>query len=146
MKLQLLATTCALCALAAAPTLAGEPGNLMNMTVTTRMQMGASQLPPNTRTDKTCISAKKPDLRQMVSRNKSCKISDYRQLGGTISYHISCTQPPMSGDGKFTLLANGGIHGTVHAHADAGGRKLGMDMTEDGTRIGSCDYKPQPLQ
>lgn len=134
-------------ALVSTPVLASEPGNLMKITSTTRMSMGSMHMPPPTRTDKVCTSARKPDYRDMVSRNKECRITQYRKAGNIISFHMACGgDTQMSGNGSITLLAGGGIHYTMHMAGTAGGRNMSMDIAEDGVRIGSCAYTPPPGQ
>lgn len=131
-------------ALCAAPAFAGEPGNLMRMTTTAHMQMpGMPNMAPMTHTAQVCTSKAKPDPRQMMQRGQVCKVSNYQRIGNTVSYHVVCGGGMnMGGDGKFTQSADGGIHGTAHMAGGPDGHAMQMEMTIDGTRIGSCDYTP----
>lgn len=140
-SLTCLAVALALCAL---PALASEPGNLMNMTTRMHMQMpGMSAMPPMSHTQKVCVSAKRPDPRDSMRNGGQCHVSNYKLVGNSVSYHVECSAPmQMSGDGKFAMLANHGLHGTIHMRGNAGGQAMQMDMTIDGTRVGSCDYTP----
>lgn len=134
-----------LCALAliVTPVFAqSEPGNLMKETSVTRIQMPGVAMPARTQTMQVCVSAKKPDPREMTKQQKDCTISDYTKVGDTVSYHMACGQMQMSGDARFQLRADGGMHGTIHSDSNAGGQKMVMDMTIDGKRIGSCNYTP----
>ncbi len=134
-------------ALIATPLLAQtEPGNLMKVTVTSKMQMpGMANMPARTSSETVCTSVKKPDPRQLMKKNKNCTVSNYQQAGGTISYHMACTgRMQMSGDGKFEMLSGGNVRGQIQMHManSAGGRTMSMKMSYDGQRIGSCEYTP----
>lgn len=137
----LLAFAIALTALSAG---AAEPGNLMRITSSVHMRMaGMPAMPPMTHTRKTCVAVKKPDPRASMPHGSQCKISHYQHVGNTISYHLSCSgQMPMSGDGKITELAGGGVHGTAHMTSGSSDQPMQMDMSWDGTRLGSCTYNP----
>jgi hypothetical protein len=131
----------ALCTTAA---FASQPGNLMNMTTSMHMQMpGMSAMPPMTHTQKVCVSAQRPDPRDVMRNGGQCHVSQYKLVGNTVSYHVECGAPmQMSGDGTFTMRSDHGIHGSMHVTGNAGGQHTQMDMTIDGTRVGSCDYTP----
>lgn len=119
-----------------------DSGNMMKMKVTMKMQVpGAGVLPERTITQDVCTS-KDHDMRAMVQRQKNCTVSDYRQVGQVVSYHMSCggNPPTMTGDAHFELLSGGNIKGTVHANSVMGGQTAVMDMTYAGVRTGSCDY------
>ncbi len=127
------------------PVVATEQGNLMKMTSTVRMQMAGmpAGMGPMTHTVNVCTSASKPDLSRAMKNAKDCTISDYRQSGDTISYHLSCSGAvQLSGDGKFQRSDNGDIHGSMHMAGQSAGHAMTMDTRIDGTRIGSCDYTP----
>lgn len=124
---------------------ASEPGNMMRMHVTSKMQMAGVpfQLPPINHTQEVCVSAKKPDPREMMKQQKDCKVTDYKESGDTISYRMACTgDVQMSGEGNFQMLANGGLRGTMHIDGTSRGESVAMDMSYEGERIGSCDYTP----
>lgn len=147
MNLRSPSTICGLCALAlfAAPAFAqSEPGNQMQLTNTIKVQMGGTSMPARTTTTQTCVSAKKPDPREMLKQQKECAISNYRQLGDTVSYRLTCTgEMTMVSDATFHFQADGGMHGTVHSEGGVEGRKMVTDVSIDGKRIGSCQYTPQ---
>lgn len=150
MKSQSNAILCTVCAIAIAaivmPACASEPGNLMKVTSSMHMQMaGAPAMAPMQHTQTVCSAVKHPDPRDVMRNGGQCRVSDYKMIGNTVSYHVTCGAPThMSGDGKFTLLANSGIHGVMRMSGNAGGQSMQMDMTVDGTRVGSCDYTPRP--
>jgi len=119
-----------------------DSGNMMKMTVTMKMQVpGAGDLPARTTTQDVCAS-RDHDMRAMLQQQQDCVVSDYRQLGSVISYHLACggNPPRMTGDARFELLPGGDIHGSVHANSNIGGQSVVMDMTYAGQRTGSCDY------
>lgn len=131
----------ALCTL---PALASQPGKLMHTTATMHVQMpGMPAMPPQTHTQTVCVADRHPDPRDMMRNGSQCKVSNYKLVGNTASYHVQCGAPMhMSGDGTFTLLADDGIHGVIHMTADFNGQQMKSDMTIDGKRVGSCDYTP----
>lgn len=142
-----LSTTVALAlALATLPAFASEPGNLMKVTSSMHMQVaGAPAMSPMHTTQTVCTAVKHPDPRDVMRNGGQCRVTNYKMIGNTASYHVECGGPvQMSGDGKFTLLANSGIHGVMHMSGNAGGQSMQMDMTVDGSRLGSCDYTPHP--
>jgi len=126
--------------------LASEPGNMMKMTTITKMEMPGMgvNMPPMTHTADVCVSAKKPDITQMMKSQKDCKVSNYQEVGDTVSYHIECTgKMQMSGDGKFQLTSDSSIHGEMHANGEAGtGQKMTIDVSYNGQKTGACDYTP----
>jgi len=128
------------------PALATEPGNMMKMTSTTKMEMPGMgvNMPPMTHTADVCTSAKKPDITQMMKNQKDCKVSNYQEVGNTVSYHIECTgKMQMSGDGKFQLGSDGSVNGEMHASGEAGtGQKMTIDVSYNGQKTGVCDYTP----
>ena len=119
-----------------------DSGNMMKMNVSMKMQVsGAGELPVRTTTQNVCTS-KDHDMRAMVQRQKDCTVSDYRQVGNVVSYHMTCggNPPAMTGDARFELLSGGAIKGTVHANTRMGEQTAVMDMTYSGERTGSCHY------
>lgn len=131
--------------LLAAPACAqSEPGNLMNVTSTVKMQMTGMSVPPQTHTTQVCASAKKPDPREMLKQLKDCTISNFVQDGDSASYHMVCQgRMPMVGDARFAMHADGSTEGTVHSTSNAAGRAITMDMSIHGERVGSCQYTPK---
>jgi hypothetical protein len=122
---------------------ASEPGNLMKMTTTTRMQMPGMSMPPMSHTSTVCTSVEKPDPRRMMRGQKDCKVTDFKREGNVLSYRMACTGAvTMSGEGRFEMLADGGLRGTVHVTGNSGGREMTMDTDFEGTRVGACDYTP----
>jgi hypothetical protein len=147
MHLRLPATIFGLCtfALVAGPAFAqSEPGNQLQLTNTIEVQMGGTSMPARTTTKQECVSAKKPDPRKILKDQKECTIDNYRQLGDTVSYRVTCSgEMTMVSDATFHFQADGGMHGTVHGEGNVEGRKMLTDMTIDGKRIGSCQYTPK---
>ncbi|MHB1059051.1 MAG: DUF3617 domain-containing protein [Rhodanobacter sp.] len=119
-----------------------DSGNMMKMNVTMKMQMpGAGDIPAQATSQNVCMS-RDLDMRAMLQQQKDCSVSDYRQVGQVVSYHVACggNPPRMTGDARFELLPGGSIKGSVHANSSMGGKSMVMDMTYAGERIGSCDY------
>lgn len=119
-----------------------DSGNMMKMSVSMKMQMpGAGDIPAQATTQDVCMS-RDLDMRAMLQRQKNCTVSDYRQAGNVVSYHVACggNPPGMVGDARFELLPGGSIKGSVHANSSMGGKNMVMDMTYAGERTGSCDY------
>jgi hypothetical protein len=131
-------------ALAVVPASASEPGNMMKMNTTVHMKMaGMPAMGPITHSANVCTSAKKPDPAQLMKNHGECKVSDYKQVGDTITYHMECSgRTRMSGDGKFRMLPDSGIQGTIHIAGESGGQPVSMDMAFDGQRTGACAYTP----
>lgn len=136
------ATVVAAAALAAS---ASEPGNLMKVTSSVHMQMaGGPAMAPMQHTQTVCTAATHPDPRDMMRNGSECRVSSYKLIGNTVSYHVECSgEARMSGSGSFTM-STAGFHGVMHMTGGAGGTPMQMDMTVDGTRVGSCDYTPRP--
>ncbi|WP_286042183.1 DUF3617 family protein [Rhodanobacter thiooxydans] len=115
---------------------------MLKMSVTMKMQVpGAGDLPVRTTTLDVCISSSH-DMRVILQRQRGCVVSDYRQVGHVVSYHLVCggDPPRMTGDASFELLPDGGTNGSVHANGYIGGQGVVMDMTYAGQRTDSCDY------
>lgn len=127
--------------LATTPALAGgEAGNLMKVTSTMKMQMTGMSMPARTQTSEVCVSASRPDPRQMLKQQKDCSISRLAQTADSLDYHMSCTgDTRMDADAHFQRHG-GSMHGTIHSNSDDSGQAMTMDMTFDGVRVGSCEY------
>ncbi len=136
----------ALLALVAGPVSAANPdGRLMSFTMTTTMQMQGMSMPPHSTTRNICTAPGAFDPRQLVGRGMGagCKLSDYRKAGSTITYHVACTQPqPLSSDGSFQQLGDGGFKGEMHTTTTAGGRAITVLTTYEGRQVGTCPYTP----
>ena len=137
--------------LTAAAASATQPGNMMRMTVTTKIQMSGlpSSMPPQTHTTNVCTPKTKPDPRTLIKQQKMCKYSDFKQSGDSASYHVVCGPPmQMTADAtaSFSSQANGDMRGKVHIAGVTHGQPMQMDMTYDGVRTGSCDYTPPPMR
>jgi hypothetical protein len=123
--------------------LASEPGNLMKMTTTTRMQMPGMSMPPMSHTATVCTSARQPDPTRMMQGQKDCKVTDFKRTGNVITYRMACTGAvTMNGEGRFEMLADGGLRGSVHVAGSSGGQEMVTDTTFEGQRLGPCDYTP----
>jgi Protein of unknown function (DUF3617) len=69
--------------------------------------------------------------------NESCKVSDYKADGNTITWSMKCEgAEPMSGNGEFTYA---GDTYTGVIKMDRAGQQ--MTMKYSGKRIGDCDRK-----
>lgn len=130
--------------LAATPAQASEPGNMMKMNTTVHMKMaGMPAMGPMSHSMNVCTSAKKPDPSQLMKNQGECKVSNYKQVGDTITYHMECSgQTQLSGDGKIQMLPDSGIRGAIQITGQAGGQPMTMDMAFDGQRTGACAYTP----
>jgi len=117
------------------------PGNLMEMTVTSKMN-GMGTGAPHTSKYTTCVATDKPDARAMFE-DMGCTVSNYKQVGNDISGRVTCPgPPPMNGEGHYSW-AGGNFHGQVHLTGTANGQTLSADNTLDGKKIGSCSYTPR---
>ena len=140
-------------ALIAVPALAvAEPGDMMHMTISGKVQIANPPMSVAVPSfSKDVCSPKVVDVRSLVnetSRNKNCTYTNYKQDGGTVSFHYSCNdKQQLDGDGSFTMDA-GGVHGTIHANSSMHGQATTVDMNYQGTHTGaSCDYTPpKPAQ
>ncbi|HET6804996.1 MAG TPA: DUF3617 family protein [Frateuria sp.] len=132
-----------LVACAGSQVLASEPGNLMKVTTTTRMQMPGMSMPPMSHATTVCTSTRKPDPRRMMQGQKDCKVTDFRREGDVVTYRMACTGAvTMAGEGRFEMLSGGAMRGSLHVTGNSGGRAMTMDTTFEGQRVGSCDYDP----
>ena len=129
----------------ASPVLAwGATGSLMKLDIVTHVQLaGMANMPASTLQRQVCAAADKPDPRELLQHRGACTVSDYRQVGQTISYHMTCPgQARFSGDGRFDLLGHGNFRGALEMSGQAGGRAVQMQTTYSGQRVGSCTYVP----
>ena len=144
MNLPLLALT-AFCL----PALAyAEPGDMMHMSASIKMQMAGMQvnIPPQTFNKDICVS-KQHDARDIVrqsQRNKTCTVTDYKLSGAGGSFHYACSgEMQVAGDGSFEAKAGGGSHVAINAAGNIHGQPMQMNMSFDTTPSGaSCDYTP----
>lgn len=138
----------AVIALIAVPALASaEPGQMMHMTVTGKVQVENPPIKMDIPViSKDVCSPKEIDVRNLMtetSRNKDCAYSDYKQVGKTVTFRYTCTgTTQLDGNGSFTM-DNGGVYGTVHAKSNTHGQATVVDMQYTGTTSGTtCEYTP----
>jgi hypothetical protein len=63
-----------------------------------------------------------------------CKVTDYKLLGNTATYKMTCTQPPMTMTGEMKYASADAYTGTITV--DMGGQAMAMSI--DAKRIGDC--------
>ncbi|HEY2346324.1 MAG TPA: DUF3617 family protein [Xanthomonadaceae bacterium] len=135
--------------LATAPSLAlAEPGDMMHMSASIRMQIANVQMniPAQTFSKDICVS-KQHDARDIVrqsQRNKDCTVTDYRINGASGSFHYACSgQMSLAGDGSFEAKAGGGSHVNISAAGNVHGQSMTMNLSFETTPAGaSCEYTP----
>jgi hypothetical protein len=104
--------------------------------ITTQMDMPGMQMPARTFTK--CIT--KEDVANVESaiprgqRDSSCKFSDVKVEGNTVSWKMNCEERHMSGDGKVTY-DNDAYTGETHVKSERGD----MTIKNSGRRVGECD-------
>jgi hypothetical protein len=133
-------------ALFAASVVAQGPRRDGKWEVTMEMQMeGMPQaMPPRTTTH--CVTPEEAkDPQKAIPQNggrgrgmaESCKVSDQKTVGSTVSWSIQCDgPPPVTGHGEITYATDSYV-GTMKM--DRGGRSMTMKYT--GKRLGDCDQK-----
>ncbi|WP_017460688.1 DUF3617 domain-containing protein [Dyella ginsengisoli] len=125
--------------------LAASQGRLMKLTTTTTLHMQGMAMPPRVMSREVCTAPAGFDPRQLVStRNGSdCKVSDYRQRGHTITFHVACTRPQkVSSDGTFHQLADSGFDGEMRTTTAVAGHDATLDTRYVGQHVGDCSYTP----
>lgn len=148
MKIRHLRSGCIVAAIAFAtvPTLAmAEPGNMMKITVTTKVDVPGlpSSMPAQTHTVNECTGKTMPDPRSFMKERKQCKVTNYHKVGDTIGYHVDCSgDVQMAGDASFTFHNDSSVQGKIKMAGNTHGQQMAMDMTYNGVRTGSCDYTP----
>jgi len=107
--------------------------------VAMQMQMAGMSMPEMKTTH--CITpeqlAKDPasGLPNGVQRGQdSCKVSDYKQTGNTVTWKMACSEPqPLTADGELTF-AGDAYTGTITMMMPQGA----MSMKMNGKRLGDC--------
>jgi hypothetical protein len=106
--------------------------------VTMKMNMpGMGEMPPMTQTQ--CVTpAMLKDPQGAIPKGpegSDCKMDDYKLMGGTATYKLSCSAPmAMTILGEVKYSGTDAYAGTMTM--DAGGQK--MTMAFDAKRIGEC--------
>ena len=120
-------------------------GRLMKLTVTTTMQMQGMSIPAHNTMHEVCVAPGPFDPRRLANADKGsdCAISNYRQNGKTITYHVACTRPqPVSSDGTFHQRGGGDFDGDMHTTMSVAGHEATVDTHYVGTQVGACSYTP----
>ncbi|GAB3786149.1 DUF3617 domain-containing protein [Dyella agri] len=118
-------------------------GKLIEVSQTVTIQMQSMAVPPQTMSRKICTAPDKFDPQALLQEGSDCSISDYRENGSTITFHVACTSPHLvAAEGVLHRHADGGIDGSMHAAMTAVGRPVAVETTYQGRPVGSCDYKP----
>jgi hypothetical protein len=128
-----LAAACA-SVLAAAPVIADEQGDLWETTA----QASVPGMPVNMPPYKAKVCKKKdwtipPQTTQ--DPNQNCKPTDFNHTGNTITWKMSCDNPPMTGEGELTFNGTDTYEGQFTMHA----QQFNMQMHLTGKKIGTCD-------
>lgn len=114
-------------------------GDLMDMTVTSKVYAAGMNDSPHASRYTTCVPAAHTDARAMFEQ-MGCSVSNYRQAGDEVSGRVICPgPPPMSGEGHYTW-SGGKFRGQARLTGSANGQTLSADNTVEGRRIGNCDY------
>lgn len=137
----------ALLSLLALPALAlADPGVMMHMNSSVKMQMPGMAMPPQAYSQEICVPEHHDvrDAMQHSRRNKDCTISNYQITAAGGSFHYVCGgQMPMQGDAHFTPRSDGGAQVTIDMSGDMHGQPMTMQMHIDTTPTGaSCSYTP----
>ena len=110
-----------------------------NWSVTVKMSMEGMKMdmPPMTRTQ--CITeamAKDPQASLPKGPEGSdCKVTDYKNSGGTVAYKMVCTKPnPMTATAELKFNGTDAYTGTMAMETQ--GHKMSMAM--DAKRLGDC--------
>jgi hypothetical protein len=117
---------------------AAAPMKEGNWQITMNMEMEGMpvKIPPVT--IKQCL--KKEDLNDpektlpKTTKDSSCKISDYKLEGNTVSWKVNCPKEKLTGTGEMTYEGNSAYSGKMDM--DSNGQKMHMKMA--GKRLGDC--------
>ena len=110
-----------------------------NWSITMKMNMEGMKMdmPPMTRTQ--CITpAMVKDPQSSLPKGpegSDCKVTDYKNSGGTVTYKMACTKPnPMTAVAEMKFNGTDAYTGTMAMEAE--GHK--MSMAFDAKRLGDC--------
>jgi len=94
---------------------------------------------PNTY--KVCITKEQAAKGFIPSSDEHCQQKIVRKSGSSVWFTFSCKgNPPSSGEGKYTLIADSSYQGTMKVKTTVEGKTETMDMTHSGKWIsGDCN-------
>ncbi len=107
--------------------------------ITSKMEIPGMpfQMPATTAT--VCVPQGQPS-EKMVPAKENCKVSNFKTVGNTSSFHIECPPPEkMSGDGKFTVNADKSSSGQMNIKGVMEGEPMEMKMSWSSKKLGMCD-------
>lgn len=144
LSLALLTTLAAAGVHAAPPTM--KPGQ---WEIETRMQMngGGMQMPGQTVTIKHCIKPEdvRPNDPTMYQgkQDKNCKLDSMSQTGNGVKWKVTCQgQFSGTGEGEVTMASENAYQGKMTMNADMGGHgTMSMITSFNGKRLGDCPAK-----
>jgi uncharacterized protein DUF3617 len=106
--------------------------------VTVEMEMAGMDKMPSATVEQ-CITKEEAEnpqktvLQDAAGKNNSCKVSDLKVDGNTISWKVNCEKEQISGEGKMTLESDS-YSGTVNLKVQD--RQMTQKFT--GKRLGDC--------
>ncbi len=125
-----LALSCSVMAQSSSPMREG------NWEYTTKISMAGMDMPANKATQ--CVTAamiKDPQSNLPKGPGADCKLSDYKLVGDSATYKMTCTQPaPMTITGQMRYVGTDAYTGS--ATVDATGMQMSISI--DAKRIGDC--------
>jgi len=130
----------AIAMLAASGVSRAEPGDMMHMNISSKVQVGGMAINAPAISHDACVPRDR-DPGKFVNRKSShggnCTVSDVKRVGDSWTMHYACTgDMTFQGDGKFSA-GGAGMKGEIHATGNVHGQPLTVDISYAGTPTGA---------
>lgn len=106
------------------------------------VQMGRGA--PGMMSSRMCLTREMADRNQLPAQQGDCKTTSQQRSGNTLKVAFTCTQPPSSGEGVYTIVSPEAYTLRMVVHSTVEGRHETMNMDGKGKWLGAdCgDVKP----
>ena len=95
---------------------------------------------------KTCVSKERAERGEVLDADsqRNCKRDSVTSSGSTTKFKISCSNPPSTGEGEFTLTSDKAFSGRMQMEAQVKGKPERVEMQQQGKWLSADCGTVQP--
>lgn len=108
------------------------------------VKMGADG--PGEMIAKTCMTQEMVERNEIPAQQGKCKTTSQSRAGNTLKMAFTCTDPPSSGDGVYTIVSPESYTSKLVVRTTANGRPETMNMNATGKWLGADCGSVKPMR
>ena len=101
---------------------------------------------PGTMTVKVCMTREMVERNDLPSQQGDCKHTNSARSGNTMKTSFTCTNPPSSGEGQFTIQSPEAYTMKMEVKSTGGGKPRAVRMDANGKWLGTDCGSIKPIQ